>query len=184
MAPNSHDTRFPILAPKLRSWSLQHTFLLSLLVLLAGCASNSTSRYLNKDESSLVGGWLSTDLDFTQAFIIRHADRTFTEYRFQAISETHRRAITTTIYGRWKCHGHKYFVTFTSVTSPGWRGLIGRTQALDIISHDPDLFRYFAQDSCPLTEHKLTPQETTRLAARPFSFITAEARKEYRIERQ
>jgi hypothetical protein len=142
-----------------------------------GCATEQQKQQLSKNEISLVGGWISTKFDFTQHYVERHADRTFTEYRFNAV-EGDRKAATYVLKGRWKLKGKYYELTYDDVNGAG------KPYLLKIYKHTPDIFEYVSNDGCPISERRASEKELRDLSVDPFMFITPEARSEYTIEKR
>ena len=147
------------------------------MMMAAGCANYQHSHQLSKNELSLVGGWISTNFDFTQHYVERYSDRTFTEYRFNAV-EGYRKAATFVLKGAWSLKGKKYQLAYYDENGTG------KPHMLEIYKHTPELFEYVSHDGCPIRERKASTKELQELAVDPFNFITSEARSEYTIEKQ
>ena len=148
---------------------------------LTGCSSFSSNKGLTKDERALVGEWLFTDNDICQFYKMRHADKTFKEYCFQVMDDYTGTAITTTVTGTWRLRGKTYCETYTSVGYDKWQSFVGRPISYRC-SRTAATLEYLFQDSMPVLERKISPSEAGVLAAHPFAFITAGARKKYHIE--
>jgi len=128
-----------------------------------------------------VGSWIFNDLEFSQSFTVRKRDRTFTEHRFQVI-DYKKPAITLTIQGTWKISNGKYCETYTQTSYDKWHDLIGTTRCMDIIKQSESSFEYLSTDSAIVRERKLSKGDARRYTKVPFSFITPEAARSYRIE--
>jgi hypothetical protein len=148
---------------------------LTFAFLAGGCASDQSEHHLNKDESSVVGSWISTKFAFTQHYTIRRPDKTFKEYRFNSI-EGDRKAATYTLKGTWEIKNHAYNLKYINPNGEG------KPHALEIYKHTPDLFEYVSNDGCPISERRATEAELQSLSGDPFGFISEEGRKNYTIE--
>jgi hypothetical protein len=148
---------------------------LTISLLAAGCAADHPKHQLNKNEGALVGSWISTKFTFTQHYTIRRPDKTFTEYRFNAI-EGDRKAATYTLKGTWEIKNHKYNLKYINANDEG------KPDSLEIYKHTPDLFEYVSYDGCPISERRATEAELQILSEDPFGFITEEGKRNYTIE--
>jgi hypothetical protein len=144
----------------------------------------ATARAAGPDrDSQLIGTFISNDFDFSQSLVVRGADHTFTEYRFQVLDYAKPPAVALTLRGTWALKGRDYCQIVSECSYGAWHDLIGQTRCFRIVALTPAVLQYFSSDSAPIRERRVDARQAAALVRNPFSFVSQTVRQKYGFRR-
>ena len=115
----------------------------------------------------LVGSWDTDVAGFERYIIVRRPNLTFTAHTIR-IYDYARPAVRYWASGTWRVSGDQYCVTYTSISHPRGRGVIGNEECEKILVLSPTRLDYFPEDSPRIYEMKISNARAANLLRRPL----------------